>query len=354
VAMVEAMVRMGVPPALMTVLDKGYAYPNVERVAAHLGAIGVSVWHWTRATEALVDHAARARAAGRRPLLADNGGYTLPVLLGELPALASEYVGLVEQTSSGIRRLEPFEGRIPIPLFSVAQSRLKGAIEPYGIAEAAIRNTMALLPESKWEGQAAVVLGFGAIGRQVAETLRSRRMRVGVFDSDIVSLVAAHESGFVTRRSIVELLHAHRPQLVVGATGQTSLTGEQLDSALRPGADVCLVSVTSRQEEFALAEYAKIALAQEDLGRRGMRYLLSDDRVLTVVADGMPVNFHHAESLPNGTSDVLLAAMIVGIATLSRPDHGLVPGHNVARTDTLLDASGLMEHYYRLYGPSGD
>jgi S-adenosylhomocysteine hydrolase len=348
VAMVKAIVGLGVPPGLLTVLDKGYPYRTTERVDATLAAMGVRVWHHTEALDALADHAARARAAGRRASLADDGGYTLPLLLSDAPDLLSEYHGLVEQTKSGIFRLERFDG-IPMPIFSVAESELKATIEGYGIADAAARNTVALLPDEKWEGKPVLVLGFGRIGQQVAEVLRARRMRVAVFDSDIVALVAAHERGFVTRRSVPALIRDHRPRLIVGTSGRTSLRG---DHVAHLAEDVYVVSVTSRQREFALAEFADGAVAQEDLGRLGIRYVLPSGRAVTALADGFPVNFHHAESLPNRYSDVIVGAMIIGIATLARPDHGFAHGHNVARTNAALAASGLVERYYRLHGPS--
>ncbi|WP_301125986.1 hypothetical protein [Streptomyces cacaoi] len=161
--LVEALRALGVPEACMTVLDKGYRYRDAHRVDAHLRAMGVPVWPWQEAAAAVRDHVRRARTAGCRGLLIDDGGYTLPVVLDQCPQLAADFVGLVEQTASGIAKLAPY-GELPLPVFSVAESRLKAAVEPYGISDAALRNLSALLPEEKWEGQPALVLGFGRIG----------------------------------------------------------------------------------------------------------------------------------------------------------------------------------------------
>ncbi|MGI5292685.1 hypothetical protein ACQEVF_56570 [Nonomuraea polychroma] len=209
--MVEAIEAMGVPPQAMTVLDKGYRYRLTHRVDAHLAAAGIAVWPWMRAADALADHVERAAALGRRGLLVDDGGYTLPVLLRERPDLVPAFCGLVEQTTSGITKLEPWGADLPLPIFSVAESRTKATLESYGIADAAIRNVLALLPQEKFEGQAALVIGYGRIGEQLAEVLRSRRMRVAVHDEQLVRLVAAHERGFITDRCLSTLLREHLP-----------------------------------------------------------------------------------------------------------------------------------------------
>ncbi|MEU9836309.1 hypothetical protein AB0D67_32640 [Streptosporangium sp. NPDC048047] len=346
--MAEAVQAMGVPASAITVLDKGYRYRLTHRVDAHLAAEGIAVWPWTRSAEALADHARRAGTLGRRGLLIDDGGYTLPVLLGQRPDLVSAFCGLVEQTTSGITRLEPWGTDLPLPIFSVAESRTKATIESYGIADAAVRNVLALLPQEKFEGQAALVIGYGRIGEQLAEVLRSRRMQVAVHDEQLVRLIAAHERGFVTGRCLSALLRTHRPLLIVGSTGRTSVRGEHADALER---DCYLVSVTSRDREFAVSELAAEAREVVDAGIVGTRLRLASGASAVLVGDGLPINFHHAESLPNKYADLVLAALLVGAATLAAPDPGFAPGHNVAATDRVLESCGLLERYYARFGP---
>lgn len=347
--MVDAVRAMGVPPEAITVLDKDYRYRYTDRVDAHLKACGITVHPWTQAAHALKDHTQRAQALGRRGLLVDDGGYTLPILLDELPELLPDFTGLVEQTTSGITKLARFGDMLPLPVFSVAESRLKATIESYGIADAAVNNIRRLLPDEKFEGRPALVLGYGRIGEQIAHVLRDRRMRVAVYDQKTVRLVAAHERGFATSRSLPELLTGHQPLLIVGSTGRTSLRGEHT-AALRT--DCYLVSTTSRQHEFALDELTEEAVRVEPTGN-GTRLRYPHGPAATILADGLPVNFHEAESLPNRYSDLILASLLVGAAHLARPGHGLTAGHNVAATDRVLESSGLLEDYYTRFGPGG-
>ncbi|MCX5215778.1 hypothetical protein OG689_42250 [Kitasatospora sp. NBC_00240] len=286
-------------------------------------------------------------AAGKQSVVMDDGGYVLPVVLRDLPGQASHFTGLVEQTTSGIRKVDGFE--LPLPLFSVAESDMKGMIESYGIADSAVRNTLQLLPDEKFEGQAALVLGFGRIGHEVARVLESRRMRVAVFDSDITRLVAAHEEGFLTGRSLEALVEAHRPRLVVGCVGARSFGLAQ--ARLLPPRSF-LVSTTSRNYEFGLDELREGSITVTDRGVLGTSYQLADGPDVLVLGHGMPINFHYAESLSNRYVDLVLAGLAVGAVALAGGDARLQPGHNLAATNQLLAESGIVDDYYRLYGPA--
>ncbi|WP_370026354.1 hypothetical protein [Planotetraspora sp. GP83] len=345
--MVEAVRALGAPAEAITVIDKGYRYRHTDRVDAHLASQEIVVWPWTRTADALDDHAKRAAALDRDGLLIDDGGYTLPVLLTQRPGLLPHFVGLVEQTISGITKLEQWS-QLPLPVFSVAESRLKAAIESYGIADAAIRNMLRLLPEEKFEGQPALVVGFGRIGEQIAELLRARRMRVAVQDRQLIRLISAHERGFLTSRCLSSLLRDHQPLLIVGSTGRTSIRGEHAAVIKR---DCYLVSTTSRDREFAIAELGEEAAEIGDAGVLGTRLRLRSGASATLVSDGFPINFHYAESLPNMYSDLILASLIVGAATLAAPGHGFAPGHNVEATNRVLEGCGLLERYYSRFGP---
>jgi S-adenosylhomocysteine hydrolase len=349
VAMLDALTAMGADPRHMTILDKGYPYTRRHRVDGWLrDTKGVRVDLYPQRVASVGAHLERARAAGLRTLVFDDGGYTWPVVAQQYPEAMDEFVGIVEQTMSGIWKLADLP--LPVPLFSVAESQLKATMESYGVAQAAVRAILNRLPHEKFEGRPAIVVGYGRIGRQVAHVLRSLRMRVAVHDLQTVSLVAAHEEGFVTGRSLAGLIESHQPLLLVGTAGRASVRGEHL-SAFRKSC--YLASVTSRTYEFALDEFAAAASAVHDYGRLGHGYLFEDDVELCVLGHAMPVNFYHAESLPNRYVDIIIASLLLGGVTLARSDRGgFQPGHNLDRTNAVLNASPLLEAYYDWYGES--
>ncbi|MEV6970839.1 NAD(P)-dependent oxidoreductase [Hamadaea sp. NPDC051192] len=350
VPMVDAAIALGVPAESITVLRKEYAYKMRRRIDASLAARGVRTWPVGQVAEAVRDHAERAATLGLRCLAIDDGGYILPALLTEAADVQAAYVGVVEQTMSGIFKLEPFAA-LPVPVLAVAQSRLKASIESTWIADTAIFNILDILPDEKPEGQPALILGYGNIGAAIAGILRNRGMRVAVYDRDLVRLISAHETGYLTGTSLTDLLAEHRPLLVIGTTGRTSLTEEHYAVLRR---DCFLASVSSRNTEFDLPALAARAESVVDLGRIGYRYRLGDHVNVTVLADGYPVNFHQADSVTKSHSDLICAALLLGACVLADNGHGFVNGHNVARTDAVLDASGLLTAYYELYGPKSD
>jgi adenosylhomocysteinase len=276
----------------------------------------------------------------------DDGGYVYPVLKGFRDRWQS-FVGIIEQTMSGIWKIGLYD-QVPIPVFSVAESDLKGTIESYGVADAAVRNLLRLLPNEKFEGRRALVLGYGRIGREIASILDTKRMTVAVHDPDRLKLVAARENGFATDDDLDRLLRSHRPLIVFGCSGSPtgSLRSAHLD-ALR--ADCYLVSTTSRDREFDVGALRERAVTARSAGVAGTTYSLPDEVDVTLVADGFPINFHHAESMPNRYSDLILASMLVGACTLADPNCGFLPGHNLDRTNVVLKASGLIEAYYDQY-----
>ncbi|MEU3553318.1 hypothetical protein [Streptomyces fragilis] len=345
--LVDSLLALGVEAAHMTVIDKEYPYANTHRVDAHLvGRHGIAVWRYSDLLAGIADHVGRVTAAGLRSVIMDDGGYVLPAVLRDLPNAAGHFIGLVEQTTSGIRKLDGLT--LPLPLFSVAESDMKGMIESYGIADASVRNTLRLLPDEKFEGQPALVLGFGRIGSEVARVLKARRMRVAVFDADITRLVAGHEEGFLTGRTLDDLVAAHRPKLVVGCAGRGSFGLRQ--ARLLPEGAV-LVSTTSRDYEFALDELREGSAVVADRGVLGTGYELADGPGILVLGHGMPINFHYAESLSNRYVDLVLAGLAVGAVALAGGDERLRPGHNLAATNAILAESGIVDDYYRLYGP---
>ncbi len=259
-------------------------------------------------------------------------------------------MGLVEQTMSGIWKLDGYE--LPIPIFNVAESYLKGTIESYGVADAAVRNVISLIPHEKLEGRNVLVVGYGRIGQEVANILRFRRMQVAVYDTNIVQLVTAHERGFATNRNLSQLVHSHQPFLIFGCAGAGSMTKQHFEQI---GHDCYLVSTTSRDYEFTLSDLAMLSVKQERRQRLGTVYHLANGAEVTALAHGLPVNFYYAESLPNRYVDLVLASMLIGACTLAAGDSRFRPGLNLESTNRVLEESEVLQKYYNLYrGYTGD
>ncbi|MFJ9944974.1 Rossmann-fold NAD(P)-binding domain-containing protein [Streptomyces erythrochromogenes] len=352
VHLVGCLAELGAPLEAMTVLRKDYAYRWRHRVHGHLADLGVSVCD-APDPDAVSRHTERARRLGLRCLALDDGGYVVPALLDHVAAglrpqaAAGLWAGVVEQTMSGIYKLQGREQDLPFPVFSVAQSRLKGRIESYWIAEKAVATALELLPATKIEGQPALVIGYGQVGTQIAALLTQRRMRVAVHDADLLNLIDAHESGYTTARELDTLLTGHTPLIIFGATGRTSMSTREFQALERPA---YLASVSSRDIEFDLP--ALIALdptAEATPGHFRRTHRLPGGVDVTVLAGGRPVNFHETDSISNLHSDLVYAGMLTGACAVAA-GHA-APGLDPAWADTVLEESGLLQDYYERYGP---
>lgn len=351
-AMAAALTACGARPGLITVIDKGYPYRMRGRVDGWLRhGLGASVVPYPGRVAGIRAHLDRAAASGVRTLVFDDGGYVLPAVLDHMPDRASEIAGVVEQTMSGIWKIEPY-GQLPVPVFSVAESDLKAAVEAPYVAAAATSAVADLLRDEMWAGRPALVLGYGRLGRQAARLLRDvYRMRVAVYDQQPATLVTAQVDGFAVSGSLTGTLRTHQPLLVLGSAGRGSLTGEHAGAFT---SSAYLASMTSRDYEFPLSEWAERAIRVVDYGPLGHGYLMPGGIELCVLGDGLPVNFHHRESVPGRVIDLVFAALLLGGATLARPDRG---GHSLGRdlacVNRTLAASPAMTSFLDRYGDDG-
>jgi adenosylhomocysteinase len=351
-AMASALTACGARSELITIIDKGYPYRMRGRVDGWLRhGLGATVVPYPSRVDGIRHHLDRAAAAGMRTLVFDDGGYVLPAVLDQMPERVSEIVGVVEQTMSGIWKIEPY-GELPVPVFSVAESDLKAAIEAPYVAAAVTEAVASMLPDELWAGRPALVLGYGRLGRQSARLLRDvHRMRVAVYDPQPAALVTAQIDGFAVTSSLTSIIQSHRPLLVIGGAGRGSLTGEH---AAAFTSSAYLASMTSRDYEFSLPEWGQRAERVVDYGPLGHGYLMPGGIELCVLGDGLPINFHHRESVPGRVIDLVFAALLTGGATIAKPGHGgHGPGRDLPHVNRTLTASPALSMFLSHYGDDG-
>jgi adenosylhomocysteinase len=348
VHLVDCLIMAGARPEAITVLRKDYAYRLRHRVEAHLLERGVTVAPIAEAERAIAEHSAKARAARLRALALDDGGYVLPALLDRLPDLLPAWCGVVEQTMSGIYKLERYAGRIPLPVFSVAQSRLKGTIESYWIADKAVEAALGLLPPMIIEGRPALVIGYGQIGAQIAHRLKARHMKVAAYDIDVLRLIAAHEEGFATANTLPALLAEHKPVLIFGATGRGAMSRAAFGALTN---DCYLASCTSRDTEFDLPALRELSVKTRRTSDAILSHWLPHGVDVHLLADGRPVNFYEGDSITNQRADLVFAGMLVGAVTLAGADPRFGPGVQRTAADEVLEDCQVLDRYYELYGP---
>jgi len=198
------------------------------------------------------------KTTDKRFLLLDEGGKVLHALHKHFPEYAHLCVG-VEHTDRGIQLLEGIE--LKCPIVNVARSEAKKRYESPMIGESVVASIDGSLTDLgiSIDPKEATILGYGAVGQNVAQSLLRRGYTVHVYDTDPKKMEQAKKDGMVTGSREEMLKHGH---LVVGATGRGCLTVEEY--ALLPKKAV-LANAASGRHEFGLdAKYDVDAQVKTD------------------------------------------------------------------------------------------
>lgn len=253
---------------------------------------------------------------------------------------------------------------------------IKKAVEAPLVADAVLQSVEQLLMRDHkgLRGKRVAVMGYGTVGSRVAEALRGRGARVGVFDRDRQKLVAARNQGFeIPRLRLVGIVDDHgrplacqldalpwdvrtrlesgapasweghriwprlepdlvtfvgRHSLILGTSGHCSV-GAELIAALQH--NTYLASCSSKRLEIDVEALEAQAITVEPVEGVGTRYMLpatdgqkplgrrGATRVITLLADGFPVNFwgEDAESIPTEHIEFVWALMLHELARIA-------------------------------------
>lgn len=230
------------------------------------------------------------------------GGY-LPLLWEKLSFDARKRVkGCVEDTERGLRNYKRIEGQLPI--FDVARSVCK-RFEDAIVGDSVVHSIAHTLRASDMPlvSMQATVIGFGKIGQSCARSLAGFRCRVRVQDIDPHKMLEALNLGYQIKERAQSF---HGSRLIVGATGENSLSREDL-SLLDD--QTILGSASSRQIEFF--DLLQSADKVEEIGSNLSIYRYDrENKSLLVVNDGYPANFIHGSSM-GSRIDLVLASLLM-------------------------------------------
>ena len=277
-------------------------------------------------------------AGGQDLVLADIGGYFAPSLSTLVEKFSGRVLGVVEDTENGHQRYASLD-QLRCPVISVARSPLKDC-EDHLVGRSIVFSADALVRARGdiLTSRNACVLGFGKVGRAIAQTLRAHDLRVTVFDKDPVRRVQAHAHGFRTGATTTEAVRD--AELVLCATGNLALRQDDF-AALRNGA--YLASVTSSEDELELTPLQDL-YQRVPVGEQLTRYEITG-HYFYVLADGGAVNFVHGAAV--GTYIHLVQAEI--LAATAALSHGrFEPGlHSMPAADRRAIAKIWLDHFER-------
>ncbi len=343
---------------------------------------------------------ARAEAAGDRLLLIEDGGYLGPVLQDAMlrdatiaqfaeelghghadsrslaTALASRLVATVEHTRNGFDRIDAVQqkhGKLALPAYSIAISRLKREVESREVAASVLAAVETVLHAEGMilSRRSALVLGSrGAIGSELVRSLQHRlddpsRALHGID----LRATDAQATLSVEGRTLAEIPESRwlDTDLVLGVTGDSVLKGGDLERWLTLGTRETLViaSGSTKKVEFrdlmvwfdgfcaeanpTLGGCAVRARCEELLDPRTARlyghrwrFDFDDGRRRTVLAFGnlTPINFLFYGVATELIDEVLAQLLSLTLGALRNDRAGVRPSRLLA-VDRDCDADGL-------------
>jgi adenosylhomocysteinase len=218
-------------------------------------------------------------------VLFDIGGWFAPIVNDLAARFSDRLLGVIEDTENGHQKYEALT-KLAVPVVSVARSPLKDN-EDFLVGQSVLFSADAILRDCGRLIQylKCSILGFGKVGRSIAEHLLLRGVKPNVFDINPVRRVAAynHLCNVPSREEIFV-----NSDVIFCATGNTAADIINFRS-LKNG---CFVfSVTSSDDEFNLA-HLEAEYTRQQVAEFVDRYS-SAGNYFYLVNNGNAVNFIH-------------------------------------------------------------
>lgn len=220
-------------------------------------------------------------------LILDDAAELSARLVNHRRASAADVIGVCEQTTTGVHRLQAMEaqGMLDFPAYAVNDTPMKHYFDNvHGTGESSLAN-FALATNLLIAGKRTVVAGYGYCGRGVAHKARGWGAAVTVTEIDPRRALQAHMEGFeVTNMADA----AARGDFFFTATGNRDVIRGEHFEHMSDGA----VLANSGHFNVEIKRSDLVALAQEQREvRPGIEeFTLADGRRLYLVAEGRLVN----------------------------------------------------------------
>jgi adenosylhomocysteinase len=247
-----------------------------------------------------------------------------PTLLSEMGAEASAATGgrlasvrgALEATGTGVRRLRDLDLRYPV--FDWDAVPIKQGLHNQHLVGLMALNTFLDVTGLSVYGKTVLVLGYGPVGRGVADAARSFGAAVEVLDPSPAARLAAAHSGYPTP-DLTEALPG--ADLVITATGRDgALPAEDL-ALLKDGAFLANVGHTSAELPVAeLKEHVK------DTPRPHVERCEWEGKTFYLLAGGAMFNLAAGPGDPYDTFDLVTALMLEATSFLATEGTSYPPG----------------------------
>ena len=232
----------------------------------------------------------------------DDGADLISAIHSKHESLASQIIGSMEETTTGVIRLKAMErdGALKLPIIAVNDAATKNLFDNrYGTGQSTIdgiiRATDMLLA-----GKNVVVAGYGWCGRGFAMRARGMGSNVIVTEVDPVKAIEAALDGF---RVMPMDQAAKIGDLFCTLTGDIKVIAKEHFEVMKDGVIVC--NSGHFNVEIDIPELKKMAKEVNKEVRNFVdEYVLKDGRRINLLADGRLINLAAAEGHPASVMDM--------------------------------------------------
>ena len=236
--LIETLVELGAEVRWMTC----NIFSTQDHAAAYIANLGIPVYAWKGMTEDEYNECLESVTWFEKDLgpnmILDDGGDLTKYILETHPDLYEDIVGITEETTTGVLRLNEYEkdGRLPVPAINVNDSVTKSKFDnKYGCKESCV-DAIRRATDIMMSGKVAVVAGYGDVGKGSAASLASAGCRVIVTEIDPICALQASMDGFQVMKMIDAVKEAN---IVVTATGNFNVVNESHFREMNHNTIVC-------------------------------------------------------------------------------------------------------------------
>jgi adenosylhomocysteinase len=286
------------------------------RVVDYLARHGVEVFDGRREPRRTYDETLRRFAAGPLDAICDMGGE----LIEAATVAGTEVAGALEATTTGLHRIRPLN--LAFPVFDWNGIALKDALHNrYHVGEATWPAFEAITGLSLF-GRRVLVVGFGPVGRGVAERARDLGAIVTVAERDPVRLLEAMHFGCRTMPLEAALVDA---DVIVTATGLDGVLDESELTLCRDGAIVFNVGHSNREIDVDWLEKHSKRTMKDLIDRYAI-----GERALFLLNSGSMINLAFGSFAGSDSFDPFSAVMVRGLHWLLTDGAANIPAglHN--------------------------
>lgn len=325
---VDAMIQCGMDPKLAEYVGIPYQQnPAVKATVENGQGVKVTVPQqgdiddMYRVVGESIDRAYQRHLKNGEPILIlDDGGYASKYILEKYKDKQHLFT-VVEQTTRGLTEISKLEG-VEFPILNVAGSYGK-RFESAQVGDAvkmAVRRVLDAVTATPTRKDVLIV-GAGKVGEGVADSFAGDGARVTIYDPYITpgrkkELEAKGYSVVTDKAKALD-----KKFLVVGCSGHRSI---DMGDFLAMSSPVFLASASSKRVEIDTLGLGELATDKEGKLRKILaakvgeqetwHYWLKDGRIVTALADGLPVNFQGVNSIAPELIDHTMSLMLLGAA----------------------------------------